>query len=152
MRFFSLNCRIGFRNLNKLQFTSTCESGSVPNVLHGNTVLRNLTIQPKNDKNLVSYKMCKMSKSKHQQYHTLQKSSVVDPDPHHFGNLDPHPHQIKIRIRIRIKVISWIRNRIRIRIMNGIWAYFSTFSRVWAFLWIRAASASGWKKPALEPH
>jgi hypothetical protein len=26
----------------------------------------------------------------------------VDPDPHHFGNLDPRPHQIKIRIRIRI--------------------------------------------------
>jgi hypothetical protein len=41
-------------------------------------------------------------------------------DPHHFGNLDPHPdphpHQIKIRIRIRIKEISWIRNRIQIRI------------------------------------
>ena len=39
-------------------------------------------------------------------------------DPHHFGNLDQHPHQIKIRIRIRIriKMISWIRNRIRIRI------------------------------------
>jgi hypothetical protein len=33
-------------------------------------------------------------------------------DPHHFGNLDPH----QIKIRIRIKVISWIRNRIRIRI------------------------------------
>ncbi len=28
----------------------------------------------------------------------------MDPDPHHFGNLDPHPHQIKIRIRIRIKI------------------------------------------------
>ncbi len=27
-------------------------------------------------------------------------SSVVDSDPHHFGNLDPH--QIKIRIRIKI--------------------------------------------------
>jgi hypothetical protein len=31
---------------------------------------------------------------------------VVDPDPHHFDNLDPHPephlHQIKIRIRIKI--------------------------------------------------
>jgi hypothetical protein len=30
-------------------------------------------------------------------------SNVVDPDPHHFGNLDPHPdphpHQIKIRIK-----------------------------------------------------
>jgi hypothetical protein len=41
-------------------------------------------------------------------------------DPHHFGNLDPysdpHPHQLKIRKRFRIKVISWIRNRIRIRI------------------------------------
>jgi hypothetical protein len=51
--------------------------------------------------------------------------SVVDPgphphpDPHHFGtgNLDPHPHQIKIRIRILIKVISWIRNRIQLRII-----------------------------------
>jgi hypothetical protein len=33
-------------------------------------------------------------------------SSVVDPDPDHFGNLDPHPdphpHQIKIRILIKI--------------------------------------------------
>jgi hypothetical protein len=29
--------------------------------------------------------------------------SVVDPDPHHFGNLDPDPHQTKIRIWIRIK-------------------------------------------------
>ncbi len=28
----------------------------------------------------------------------------MDPDPDHFGNLDPHPHQIKIRIRIRIKI------------------------------------------------
>ncbi len=32
--------------------------------------------------------------------------SVVDPDPHHFGDLDshhdPHPHEIKIRIRIWI--------------------------------------------------
>ncbi len=32
--------------------------------------------------------------------------SVVDPDPYHFGNLDPHPdphpHQIKIRIRTKI--------------------------------------------------
>jgi hypothetical protein len=44
------------------------------------------------------------------------KGSVVDPDPHHFGNLDPHPHQIKIRIRIHIKVTSWIRNRIRINL------------------------------------
>jgi hypothetical protein len=30
---------------------------------------------------------------------------VVDPDPHHFGKLDPHPdphpHQIKIRIRMK---------------------------------------------------
>jgi hypothetical protein len=33
-----------------------------------------------------------------------QVGSVVepDPDPHHFGNLDPHPHQIQIRIRIKI--------------------------------------------------
>ncbi len=32
--------------------------------------------------------------------------SVVDPNPHRFGNLDPHPdpQQIKIRIRIRIKI------------------------------------------------
>jgi hypothetical protein len=42
----------------------------------------------------------------------------VDPDQHHFGNLDPdpHPHQTKFRIRIRIKVISWIPNRIRINL------------------------------------
>jgi hypothetical protein len=30
--------------------------------------------------------------------------SVVDPDPHYFGNLDPDPYQIKIRIRIRIRI------------------------------------------------
>jgi hypothetical protein len=30
--------------------------------------------------------------------------SVVDPDPHHFGNLDPHPHEIKIRKRINDKL------------------------------------------------
>jgi hypothetical protein len=45
---------------------------------------------------------------------------VVDLDPHHFGNLDPHPHQIKIRTRVRIqihiKVISGIRNLIRINL------------------------------------
>jgi hypothetical protein len=33
-------------------------------------------------------------------------TSVVDPDPHHFGKLDPHPdphpHQIKILISITI--------------------------------------------------
>jgi hypothetical protein len=33
-------------------------------------------------------------------------ASVVYPDPHHFGTLnphpDPHPHEIKIRIRIKI--------------------------------------------------
>jgi hypothetical protein len=36
----------------------------------------------------------------------IPNCSVVDPDPHHFGNLyphpDPQPHQIKIRIRIII--------------------------------------------------
>ncbi len=35
-------------------------------------------------------------------------SSVVNPDPYHFGNLDTHPdpylHQIKIRIRICIRI------------------------------------------------
>jgi hypothetical protein len=77
------------------------------------------------------------------------ESSVVD--PHHFGNLDTHPdpiphphpdpipHQIQIRIRICIKVISWIRNRIRIRSINlqmtgqKLWnsePYFGTFSSV----------------------
>ncbi len=40
--------------------------------------------------------------------------SVVDPDPHHFGNLDPHPHQIKSRTAS--KFISWIQNRIWIHI------------------------------------
>ncbi len=25
------------------------------------------------------------------------ESSVVDPDPHHFGNLDPHPDPIRIK-------------------------------------------------------
>ncbi len=42
--------------------------------------------------------------------------SVVDPDPDHFGNLDPHPHQLKISIRIpiRIKVVSRIRIRIKV--------------------------------------
>ncbi len=69
----------------------------------------------------------------------------MDPDPHHFGNLDqhpdPHPHQIKIRIRIRIKVISWNRNPGTASICRweaktyGIWASLSTFSRVYAFIW-----------------
>jgi hypothetical protein len=27
--------------------------------------------------------------------------NVVDPDPHHFSNLDPDPHQIKIQIRTK---------------------------------------------------
>ncbi len=70
-----------------------------------------------------------------QRRENLPKDSLVDPDPHHFGNLephpDPHPHQIKIRIRI--KVMSCIRKRIPIRRcqakMYGILAYFSTFSR-----------------------
>jgi hypothetical protein len=33
-------------------------------------------------------------------------SSVIDPDPHHFGNLDQHPdpHQHKIKIQIRIPI------------------------------------------------
>jgi hypothetical protein len=38
------------------------------------------------------------------------KISVVDPDPHHLGNLDPHPdphqHQIKIRIRINLHMTN----------------------------------------------
>jgi hypothetical protein len=47
-------------------------------------------------------------------------TGVVDPDPHHFGNLDPHPHQIKILIliRIRIKVISWIRIHINFQMTS----------------------------------
>jgi hypothetical protein len=36
-------------------------------------------------------------------------NSVVDPDPHHFGNLDPDPHLHRIKIRIRI-MIMWIHN------------------------------------------
>ncbi len=32
------------------------------------------------------------------------KSSVVDPDQDHLGNLDPNPHQIKIRIRNRVRI------------------------------------------------
>ncbi len=43
------------------------------------------------------------------------EGSIVDPDPHHFGNPDPYPQKNRIP-RIRIKLISWIRNRIRIRI------------------------------------
>jgi hypothetical protein len=42
--------------------------------------------------------------------------SVVDPDPHHFGILDPHPDPHQIKIMICIKVISWIRNWIQINI------------------------------------
>jgi hypothetical protein len=73
--------------------------------------------------------------------------SVVNPDLHHFGNLDPRPdphsHQIKIRIRINKPMASpnvwnlslfWhfskspslylearIRIRFRIRVMGRIW-------------------------------
>jgi hypothetical protein len=50
----------------------------------------------------------------------VDPDSHPDPDLHHFDNMDPHPdphpHQRKIRIRIPFKVISWIPNRIRIRI------------------------------------
>ncbi len=51
-------------------------------------------------------------------------TSVVDPDPHHFGNLfpqpDPYPNQIKIRIRIRIhiKVINCMRINLQITSQN----------------------------------
>jgi hypothetical protein len=74
--------------------------------------------------------------------HTVEErghmeANVVDPDPHHFGNLgpdpdrhrhqgdkpDPDPHQLKIRIRIRIQisinVISRIRIRNRIKVMRN---------------------------------
>jgi hypothetical protein len=34
----------------------------------------------------------------------LKICSVVDPDPHHFGNLDPHTDEIKICIRNRINL------------------------------------------------
>jgi hypothetical protein len=42
----------------------------------------------------------------------------VDPDPHHFGNLNPHPdtHPHQKETRIRIEVISWIRKWIRINL------------------------------------
>jgi hypothetical protein len=67
--------------------------------------------------------------------HRFSWTSVVDPDPHHFGNLDPaphqennpdpDPHQIKIRIRIRIKGKCGSASgprliKIRIRIRNRI--------------------------------
>ncbi len=89
-------------------------------------------------------------------------SSWILMDPHHFENMDPHPHQIKkirirIHIRIRIKVISWNRIWVRINLQltrqnvrYGIWAYLSTFSRVWAFIWkvgfgSESGPVSGWK-------
>jgi hypothetical protein len=71
--------------------------------------------------------------------------SVVDTDPHHFDNLDPHldpdSHQIKIRIKtqIRIKVISWIRNRIRIDLQTNqkVWnrSLFEHFVKGWSLFW-----------------
>ncbi len=89
-------------------------------------------------------------------------------DPHHFGNLDPNPenknpvpdpHQIEIRIRIRSKVISWIRNRIRIRInlhmtSLNVWNmslfehFFEGFSlhmeaRIWIRIRIRGQKGTG---------
>jgi hypothetical protein len=66
--------------------------------------------------------------------------SVVDPDPHHFGNFDPYSHQIKIRIRI--KVVSWIRNRIRINLQmtsQNVWnmSRFEHFFK-WVSLYLEA--------------
>jgi hypothetical protein len=80
--------------------------------------------------------VCRGSCSK-QTNHVLYGSDV-DPDPHHFGNLDTHPDPNQIKIRIHIKVISWIQNRIRVRINFAddkpkcmeYEPIFSTFSRV----------------------
>ncbi len=45
--------------------------------------------------------------------------SVVDPDPHHFGNPDPHQLKIIIWIRIRIRIrVVWILIRIRSKVMR----------------------------------
>jgi hypothetical protein len=77
--------------------------------------------------------------------------SVVETDPHRFGNADPHPHQIKIRIRIsvriRIQVIRWVRNRIRINLQmtsQNVWdvslleRFFKGLSLYWeGRIWIR---------------
>jgi hypothetical protein len=49
---------------------------------------------------------CSERKKKNLYAGNLFKTSVVDPHPDHFGNMDPHPdpdpHQIKIRIRIKL--------------------------------------------------
>ncbi len=78
---------------------------------------------------------------------------LIRMDPHHFGYLDPHPHQIKIRIRIKYKSGSASICRWQAKIY-GIWACLSTFSMVWAFIWMLgsgsgSASASN-KNP--DPH
>jgi hypothetical protein len=36
----------------------------------------------------------------------MHNRSVVDPDPHDFGNLDPHPHHVKIRIPINLQMTA----------------------------------------------
>jgi hypothetical protein len=58
----------------------------------------------------VGAQMGKSDRSTNYHYFSLN-ISVVDPDPLHFGNLDPHPdphshpdpdpHQLKIRIRLK---------------------------------------------------
>jgi hypothetical protein len=61
------------------------------------------------------------------------KSSVVDPDLHHFGNLDPHQIKIRIRIRINLQMTS-----------QNVWniSLFEHFLKSFAFIW-KLGSGSG---------
>ncbi len=86
--------------------------------------------------------------------------SVVDPDPQEsesFCNLDlhpdPHPHKMKIRICIKIYKLDTEPDpephqfsdvKPKCTIWNMSLLYFSTFSRVWAFLKLGSGSASRW--------
>jgi hypothetical protein len=45
---------------------------------------------------------CRLHTNRKIYYAASDIGSVLNPDPHHFGNPDPHPHQIKIRICIKI--------------------------------------------------
>jgi hypothetical protein len=68
--------------------------------------------------------------------------SVMDPDSHNFGNLDPHPHQIKIRIRIRINLQMTSQNEWNMsqfeHFFNGLCLYLE--ARIWIRIRINVIS------------
>ncbi len=79
-------------------------------------------------------------------------SAWIRMNPHHFGSLDPHPHEKKSESASKLKAgpepdPAWFNLQMPNQ-NDGLWAYFSIFSRVWALIWklgSGSGSASGWK-------